>query len=253
MTALCQRVIVPLAVLASLVAFGRPALAGGLFDFLFGGFQNHDQSSVQSYAEPGAPIAPTPLGPETVRQGNNGVGRVITYCVRLCDGQHFPIARLANATPVETCRAMCPASKTKVFSGGEIGGAVAPDGTRYAALDTAFLYRKELVPNCTCNGKDAFGLAPFNVANDPTLRPGDIVATKDGLMAYGGKTASGPVFTPVSGSSIAAQLNSVTSPTRTAKHNDAPPIDDDPGTIAAAQPPQQAVAVGAAMRGQLAR
>ena len=25
-------------------------------------------------------------------------GRVIAYCVRLCDGQHFPLEHLANAT-----------------------------------------------------------------------------------------------------------------------------------------------------------
>ncbi len=37
--------------------------------------------------------------------------------------------------------------------------------------------------NCTCNGRDAFGLASFDVKNDPTLRPGDIVSTKDGFCS----------------------------------------------------------------------
>ena len=61
---------------------------------------------------------PAPLGPESVRQGGSGTGRTVAYCVRLCDGGHFPLERLANVTPVETCRAMCPASQTKVFYGG---------------------------------------------------------------------------------------------------------------------------------------
>ena len=88
----------------------------------------------------------------------------VAFCVRLCDGKGFPMAHLANATPVETCQAMCPASKTKVFFGLEIDGAVARDGTRYGQLENAFLFRKHLVANCTCNGRDAFGLAPLNIA-----------------------------------------------------------------------------------------
>lgn len=228
----------PLAVIAGALAFAGPSRAGGLFDFLFGGFQNREPNSpsVQSYAEPPAPgpIVPAPLAGESVRQGIGGTGRSVTYCVRLCDGQHFPMAHLTNATPVETCRAMCPASKTKVFFGGEIGGAVARDGARYADLENAFLYRKQIVANCTCNGHDALGLMPLDIANDATLRPGDIVATKDGLMAYGGRTANGQAFTRVEPSSVAAQLNSVTAPARFAKRNEPGP-DDDPGTITPAQ------------------
>ena len=68
----------------------------------------------------------------------------------------------------------------------------ARDGARYADLDSAYVYREHLVPNCTCNGKDAFGLATFDVKSDPTLRPGDIVATKNGFMAYAGKRGDRP-------------------------------------------------------------
>src|SRR5262249_9186930 len=113
----------------------------------------------------------------------------------------FPIQRHGAATPVQLCNALCPASKTKVFSGGEITGAVASDGARYADLEHAFLFRQRLIANCTCNGKDAFGLAPIDVAADPTLRPGDMVATDKGVKTYtgaktkhGGQTAE---FTPV--------------------------------------------------------
>ena len=171
-------------VLAAVAAFALPAeaaYAAGLFDFLFGGF--HDRPTpppaARPYAEPMLPIVPPPLGSESVRGGGGG-GRSVAYCVRLCDGQHFPMEHITNATPVETCRAMCPASKTKVYFGSEISGAVARDGARYTDLDNAFLYRKRLVANCTCNGKDAFGLAPFDLSSDPTLRPGDIVRPKTG-------------------------------------------------------------------------
>src|SRR5215813_12634919 len=54
-----------------------------------------------------------------------------------------------------------------------------------------------IVPGCTCNGRDAFGLVNPAVTDDPTLRAGDIVATKAGLMAYSGG-ANGPTFTPIS-------------------------------------------------------
>jgi hypothetical protein len=50
---------------------------------------------------------------------------------------------------------------------------------------------------CTCNGRDAFGLVNTGVADDPTLRPGDIIATNAGLMAYNGGT-NGSTFTPIS-------------------------------------------------------
>ena len=109
------------------------------------------------------------------------------------------------------CRAMCPASQTKIFYGSEIGGAVAKDGARYADLDTAFTYRQHLVANCTCNGRNARGLAPFDLSSDPTLRPGDIVSTKDGFVAYTGKPGQADAFTPVDPATIATELNSDTS------------------------------------------
>jgi hypothetical protein len=104
---------------------------------------------------------------------------------------------MVKGTPGETCRAICPYSKTKVYFGAEIGGAVAQDGQRYADLDTAFMYRKQLVDKCTCNGRDAMGLAPLDVRNDPTLRPGDMVATKDGIATFTGRSGPGANFTPV--------------------------------------------------------
>ena len=100
-------------------------------------------------------------------------------------------------------------SKTKLFFGGEIRTANAKDGQRYTELESAFLYRKKQVANCTCNGKDPFGLVPLGVKNDPTLRPGDLVSTSEGLMTFGGKSAQGgESFTPVNPTMLPKNMRS---------------------------------------------
>jgi hypothetical protein len=238
-------------VLAAAVIAPATAQAGGFFDLLFGPSQDQQPPPPppQSYAEPSAPVSPAPLGAQSVRQANGDTGHVVAYCVRLCDGQHFPLEHMTNATPVETCRAMCPASKTKVYFGSEIGAAVAKDGAHYADLDTAFIYRKQLVANCTCNGKDAFGLAPFDLSADPTLRPGDMVSTKQGIVAYSGRNGNADAFTPVDQSAVAAQLSPSASGGKLTRRDNAAPVEDDPGTIAMQQNAPSAVNLGANMRG----
>lgn len=127
-----------------------------------------------------------PYGSPAPQQGgtsSGGTGRYVAYCVRLCDGRYFPMQRHNNATSIQLCSAFCPTAKTQVFNGSAIDHAVASSGARYADLDNAFVYREKIVSNCTCNGKDAFGLAKIDVAADPTLRPGDIVASGDNVKA----------------------------------------------------------------------
>ena len=70
-----------------------------------------------------------------------------------------------------------------MFNGSQIDHAYAGNGARYADLDNAFVYRKKVVEGCSCNGKASFGLARIDVAADPTLRPGDVVATGDNVKA----------------------------------------------------------------------
>ena len=120
--------------------------------------------------------------------------------MRTCDGRYFPLPRHAGASPAEVCRSLCPAAKTLVFSGSRIEGAVAHNGARYADLDRAFAYRKKVVPDCTCNGRDGLGLARMETTGDPTLRPGDIVATTGGLATVHGKARS-TELTPINPSS----------------------------------------------------
>jgi len=237
---------------AAFVAIGAPDLARaeGIFDFLFRPYQ---PPPAPSYPAPPSPdikrVAPAPLGSERVNENAGTTGHGVAFCVRLCDGQHFPMERMSNATPAETCKAICPTSATKVYFGSEITSAVAGDGARYTDLKTAFLYRKQLIANCSCNGRDAFGLTSFDVKTDPTLRPGDIVSTKDGLMTYSGRSGQA-AFTPVSPAALGPQLNSVSAPSRQQRPASPPPanqaadqaqeIDDDPGTMVRVQPNPQA-------------
>ena len=119
------------------------------------------------------------------------------YCVRTSDGFFFPVQAHAGVSASDACRTFCPASQTRLYSGGSIDHAVASNGSRYTDLDTAFLYRKQLVAGSTCNGRDAFGLARVDVNSDPTLRPGDVVATKSGLVAFTGMKNKVADFTPI--------------------------------------------------------
>ena len=176
----------------------RMASAEGLFDFFFGGAQKQQQHQ----APPQASFFADPLGlnqqaapaPRPIASGGSGPA----YCVRSCDGRYFPLAR-ANATPVQTCQAFCPASATKVFFGSTIDGASSATGERYADSENAFAYRKALRADCTCNGHNPAGLAPVDLTLDGSLRPGDVLATTDGLVAYSGLRVGNdqtPDFTP---------------------------------------------------------
>jgi hypothetical protein len=199
-------------VLTAAASVTVPALAHaqGFFDFLFGGPQQPAPPPSTNYPPPPPAgvgrIAPIPLGQERVTGGGESTGHGVAFCVRLCDGQHFPMEKMANATPADTCRAICPHATTKVFYGSEIGGAVAQDGQQYTALPTAFIYRKQLVANCTCNGTDSLGLASFDVKTDPTLRPGDIVSTGDGLLSYTGKSGQGGAFAPLNPATLPVDI-----------------------------------------------
>lgn len=224
--ALSRALCVGFAVAVATCAVG-PASAQGLFDAIFGalsGRQAPPAPRANAYADPNGDgrTGPAPQGREGATGGG---GQFVSYCVRLCDGRYFPMQRHANVTPAQLCSAMCPASRTKIFSGSEISRATAPDGSHYADIDNAFVYRDHLVGNCTCNGKDAFGLAPINVNSDPTLRTGDIVATGSGLMAYtaapvsrrGTETATN--FTPVDMSQVSRDIKERLANTAVAKQN----------------------------------
>lgn len=107
------------------------------------------------------------------------------FCVRTCDGRHFPVNGSDRASRAASCNSLCPASETRVFYGSTIDNAATGNGKAYSEQPNAFRYRDELVAGCTCNGKDQIGLAPVKIEDDPTLRKGDIVAGANGLLVAG--------------------------------------------------------------------
>ena len=193
--ALCSIALGALIAGAGLIATPpAPASAQGLFEFLFGNLQRAIP------APSGQPFTPFDVRPAPSEQNRSsgGGGPQVAFCVRLCDGRYFPIQPHANVSPAETCNSFCPAAQTKIFRGSVIDHAVGPDGHRYSDLPKAFAYRDKLVPGCTCNGRDRIGLAHTDPASDPTLRPGDIVATNNGLVAYTGRDRNKQAsFTPI--------------------------------------------------------
>lgn len=193
-----RKVSVTAVVLAGILAFvPRHVSAEGLFDLFFGGLQkqHHAPSALANFfADPFQQNQQPAAPPRPVAEGGGPA-----FCVRSCDGKYFPLTR-GNASPVQLCQAFCPASPTKVFYGSNIDSATSAIGERYADSENAFSYRKALRADCTCNGRDAAGLAPVDLTMDASLRTGDVIATTDGLVAYSGIKVgnnNSPEFIPV--------------------------------------------------------
>ncbi|WP_298254352.1 DUF2865 domain-containing protein [Bradyrhizobium sp.] len=225
----------------------RQAFAEGLFDLFFGGFHKQQHQTAPAHAnffadlfqqnqQPAPPLPVASSGP--------------AFCVRSCDGKYFPLTR-GNASPVQMCQAFCPASPTKVFYGGNIDSATSATGERYADSENAFAYRKALRADCTCNGRDAAGLAPVDLTMDSSLRAGDVIATTDGLVAYSGIKVgnnSSPEFIPVASypgltADVRARLGAmkVAPVAADALGGDAPRADSDNDGIAPAAPAARSV------------
>ncbi len=180
----------------------QPAAAQGLLDVLFGNYQHQRRAPlpprVSAYADPFGFSGERSHRRVSNYGGSSSGGPSSGYCVRTCDGKYFPVKSSGNMSATELCKSFCPAANTKVFAGSKIDYSVASDGTRYADLDNAFLYRERTVDNCTCNGKTAGGLARLKPELDQTLRPGDIVATNEGLATFNGnRNAKSAEFTPI--------------------------------------------------------
>jgi hypothetical protein len=152
----------------AVVCAATQAPAENLFEALFGNFGRPSAPQSRPDASPPEPRSTVPEAPA------EGHGRSAAFCVRMCDGRYFPMQHQSGVNPTQLCTSLCPASPTKVFWGNEIIRAIAGDGTRYSATENALVYRKRLVPGCTCNGTTTFGLAPIATGDDPTVRPGDI-------------------------------------------------------------------------------
>ncbi len=137
---------------------------GGIFDRLFG---------------PGTILNPdqTP-GPAS--------GTYQTLCVRTCDGFYFPISysTLPNrfADDAQTCQRLCPASEAVLYShrtGEDVNQAVSASGRLYTELPSAFAYRKQFNPSCSCKAAGQTWADALKQLDDQTVERGDIVVTEE--------------------------------------------------------------------------
>lgn len=195
MVASTTKTAITLGVVAVCVLTLAAPASAGFFDRLFGGFRRAVEAPARLPAVLGALPEGDRAGPSQLPVES---GPARAFCVRTCDGRYFPVQAHAGVSAAESCQSQCPASQTKLYSGSNIDYAVSNDGSRYADLANAFVYRKQLVAGCTCNGRSPFGMSHIDVTADRTLRPGDIVATNTGLEAFTGAKNNVADFTPVS-------------------------------------------------------
>lgn len=236
------------AVIAACFAFAPETVsAQGFFDFLFGGGSPQKQQQQRRGAPPQNDFFSDPFGlnsqqeqPQPQRSAAGYGGSGAAFCVRTCDGKYFPLGR-GGASPAQMCQAFCPASPTKVMFGSSIDYATSSAGERYADLPNAFAYRKALKADCTCNGRDPAGLAPIDLSLDTSLRPGDVVATTNGLVVFSGvRTGNNQAaeFTPISSyagltSEVRARLGEMkVAPVAAETITDEAPMADTPREIA---------------------
>ena len=145
---------------------------GNFLSNLFGGGNNPNNPQ-------GAP--PADLGPQS--------GTYRTVCVRTCDGAYFPIsfATVPARFPDDekTCKALCPAAEAVLYAhrnpGEDMSSAVSISGQPYTALPTAFKFRSEFNPSCSCKAAGQTWADALKSADDKAAveQQGDIIVTEE--------------------------------------------------------------------------
>lgn len=128
---------------------------------------------------PGAP--PADLGPQS--------GTYRTVCVRTCDGAYFPISFATVpgrfADDEKTCKALCPAAEASLYAyrnpGEDMNSAVSVSGQPYISLPTAFKFRSEFNPSCSCKAAGQSWADALKSADDKAAveQQGDIIVTEE--------------------------------------------------------------------------
>jgi hypothetical protein len=239
-----------LGVIAAATTFAPTPASAGFFDQLFGGLRHaftprhraEPPRHADSFADPLTSLARA-LSDDDRRGGEHiasrDTGPARGFCVRTCDGHFFPVQARGNVSAADTCHSFCPASETRVYSGSNIDYATTSDGSRYADLPNAFRYRKQVVSGCTCNGRTAFGLAKVDIASDPTLRPGDVVATKGGMTVVEAGRNKQADLTPIASANIGKSERAALSQLRVTQDYGTP-RSEATGTVAAPKDQQSA-------------
>ncbi|MET4799643.1 DUF2865 domain-containing protein [Bradyrhizobium sp. LB11.1] len=145
---------------------------GNFLSNLFGGGNNPNNPQA---------VPPPDLGPQS--------GTYRTVCVRTCDGAYFPIsfATVPARFPDDerTCKALCPAAEAVLYAhrnpGEDMNSAVSISGQPYTALPTAFKFRTEFNPSCSCKAAGQSWADALKSADDKAAveQQGDIIVTEE--------------------------------------------------------------------------
>lgn len=145
---------------------------GNFLSNLFGG--NNPNNNPQG-------VPPSDLGPQS--------GTYRTVCVRTCDGAYFPVsfATVPARFPDDekTCKALCPAAEAVLYThrnpGEDMNSAVSTSGQPYTALPTAFKFRSEFNPSCSCKAAGQTWADALKSADDKASaeQQGDIIVTEE--------------------------------------------------------------------------
>lgn len=145
---------------------------GNFLTNLFGGGNNPNNPQA---------VPPSDLGPQS--------GTYRTVCVRTCDGAYFPIsfATVPARFPDDekTCKTLCPAAEAVLYThrnpGEDMNSAVSIGGQPYTALPTAFKFRSEFNPSCSCKAAGQTWADALKSADDKAAaeQQGDIIVTEE--------------------------------------------------------------------------
>lgn len=208
----------------------RAARPRNFFEALFGGPMDSEPEEA-----PGLDVAPMDLPKSSTFR---------TVCVRTCDGFYFPISYATVparfATDDALCRRLCPATEAQLFTyrnpGEDIQQATNISGKPYMSLPTALLYRKQLVPTCSCRAPgQSWSQALSGLEDQTTLQKGDILVTEEQSKEM---SQPRPAEVPQQAKGRAAS----TAP-KPASATDTPPSATAPMAPAAEQPGQRPVRV----------
>jgi hypothetical protein len=158
--------------------------SGGLFGW---------QRRVEAPAPAASPVARRQMTRSRQAAALAGTDRSSrTFCVRSCDGYYFPVGPVTSGAgrhaQADACNAMCPGATVRLYSArnGAIETARSETGQVYGATATAFRYRERLQPGCSCQASATQGLARLALAQDYTLRHGDVVVMAAGVRIFRG-------------------------------------------------------------------
>ncbi|MBA4788195.1 MAG: DUF2865 domain-containing protein [Pseudomonadota bacterium] len=218
----------------------RPQRSRNFFEALFGGPMDSESEET-----PGLDVAPMDLPKSSTYR---------TVCVRTCDGYFFPISYATVparfATDDALCRRLCPAAEAQLFTyrnpGEDIQQATSVSGRPYMSLPTALLYRKQLVPSCSCRAPgQSWAQALAGLEDQTTLQKGDILVTEEQAKEM---SQPRPVETPqqAKNRSAASAAPAKPAPADSSASADAPmaPAGEQPGqrpvrVISTPKPPAQ--------------